>query len=269
MIRIGEKSLYYHHFTGDQKPRFVEEDELLEFLSDEVRLDKTVTFERLFKLMLAHHVVIDTIFNVGCLYGHSIEQYVDEFMKFDDDEDPDSVDYLEAYWHSEYWNFDGEKELSCYPAFHGIKENFTDKYIKEPCRMNMGLDFTPVNQLRKYKVKINPHIQYNEWNKKGKTIEERYPLLVEGDRQFTLFDLFRAILHDISFYGTPENRNSKRDELDETVKRIDSGEEKLYQLLTDDEGEFIEDDDGNLKFKEVKKDDLDDCGCGGNCDCNE
>ena len=236
----------------DSKPRFVEEDELPMFLSDEVRLDKTVTFETLFKLIMIHADLFNLIYAQGTLGNYTIEQYSEEFFKFDDDEDPDSIDYLEAYWHSEYWNFDGEKELGCYPSFHGIKENYTDKNQKEPCRMNIGLDFTGINQLRKYKVKLNTHVQYNDWIKKGKTVEERYPLLVEGKHEFNLFELFQAILHEISFYGTPENRDAKRDELDATVERIESGEEKLYQLLTDENDEFILDDEGKPKFKEVE-----------------
>ena len=60
------------------------------FLSDEVRLDKTVTFETLFKLIMAHADLFNIIYAQGTLGNYTIEQYSEEFFKFDDDEDPDS-----------------------------------------------------------------------------------------------------------------------------------------------------------------------------------
>jgi len=272
MIRIGEKSLYYHPIYADAKPRFVEEDELPMFLSDTVKLDKTVTFERVFKLIIMHNELFNMIFKVGCLGGYKIDQYIDEFMKFDDDKDPDSMDYLEVYWHSEYWNFD-YKELSCYPAFHGIKENYTDEHQKEPCRMNMGLDFTSINNLRKYKIKLNENVRYHDYIKKAETIEEKYPLLVEGNTEFRLFDLIQAILNDISFYGSPEQRDAKAKELDETVKRIESGEEKTYEMkIEDGKFNFYDTETGDLHDSWDDPDEDDDsldCGCNGLCDCDD
>lgn len=266
MIRIGKNSIYYHHFSG-KKSRFVEEDELMDFLSDEVRLDKTVTFERIFKLMLMHSAVIDTVFNVGCLYGYSLNQYVEEFMKFEEEET--SMDYLEVYWGSEYWDFKdgGKKELVCYPSFHGqSKTGFP----------NIGLTGIHLNNLRKYKVRLNTLIQYHDREKyKDEEGETRfnYPLLIEGHRDFRLFDMIQGILHEISFHGTPEQRDEFMKELEEQADRIDRGEEKLYEMRFEDDKVKLYNEDGTFHdylFDEDREDDDSyECGCKGLCDCDD
>lgn len=263
MIRINKNNLIYHSFAMEEKPQFVEVEDLMEYLSDEVKIGKGVTFKRIFDLMIIHQDFLNIIFARKTLGYYKIQDYIAEYMKEDDDETANEIDYLEACWHSEYWNFDGDKELSCYSAFHGIREKFTDKYQKEPCRMGMGLDFTPINHWKKYVVKIDNTIKYNDFIKDGKTAEERHPLLVEGKRDLKLFDLFQCILHEISFYGLPKDRDTKRDELNETSRRIDSGEEKLYELKFDDDGKII--------WEDYVEDDTDEdeCGCGGTCDCDD
>ena len=244
MIRINKNYIVYHPLNGDGA-EFIDDKDLIQYLSDEVRLDKTVTFERIFNLMIQHKHMLNLIYQGGTLRGFTIDTYEDEYMKFDDDKDPDSIDYLELYWHSEYWDLDSGKELTCSPSFHGIKENFTDKHFIEPVKMGKGLDFFPLNNWRKYKVRTKPYIIYQDHNKDGKTIEEKFPILVEGERDFKLFDLFEAILHEISFYGTPENRDEKADELKEISDRIDRGEEEFFEMFIDD--------DGKIDFKKIEE----------------
>lgn len=43
----------------------------------------------------------------------------------------------------------------------------------------------------------------------------------------TLLQLIHALFWELSFFGTPEERDAERRSLQETVRRIDAGEERL------------------------------------------
>jgi hypothetical protein len=81
--------------------------------------------------------------------------------------------------------------------------------------------------------------------------------------------MISGILFEISFYGTPENSKKFFDDMAETVRRIEAGEEDLYEMERDENGE--------ITFNKIEKDldddeddDLNlDCGCGGNCECTD
>jgi hypothetical protein len=43
----------------------------------------------------------------------------------------------------------------------------------------------------------------------------------------TLLQLIHALFWELSFFGTPEQRDAMREELHQRVKRIESGQERL------------------------------------------
>lgn len=45
---------------------------------------------------------------------------------------------------------------------------------------------------------------------------------------YTLFEFITSFIYELSFYGTPEDRDKKGDELKENVEKIKSGEMKTY-----------------------------------------
>ena len=82
---------------------------------------------------------------------------------------------------------------------------------------------------------INNYVVYNDYIKKEKYLNKKYPLLMEGEKTMTLFDFIRGILFEISFYGAPSQRDKFFKELDDQVKEIESGEAKLYEWKGEDE----------------------------------
>ena len=244
MIRITKNSIIYHALHPDGENRFIADDDIATCLSDEVRIGKNVTFERIFDLIITNKEIFNIIFAQGTLGNYKIDVYLDEYNQDDNDDDPDSITYLEVYWGTDYWNFDGEKEVSLYPSFHGIRKGYTDEFQKEPCDMNIGI-CNQIQNLKKYKMTINNYVVYNDYIKKEKDLNKKYPLLMEGEKTMTLFDFIRGILFEISFYGTPKKRDEFFDEMAETVKRIDAGEEDLYEMKKNKKGK--------IKFKKIKK----------------
>ena len=243
MIRINKNSIIYHALYPEGENRIIADDDITSCLSEEVRIGKNVTFERIFDLIVLNKDIFNVIFQQGTLGNYKIEVYLDEYNQEDNDDDPDSITYLEAYWGTEYFEYEQEKDVTIYPSFHGIKEGFTDEYQKEPCDMNIGI-CNQIQNLKKYKMRMNNHVRFNGYNKEEKDVKKRYPLLMEGETTMTLFDFIRGILFEISFYGAPSQRDKFFKSLDKQSEDIKSGKAKLYEWKGEKE-------DGMPNFVEV------------------
>lgn len=61
-------------------------------------------------------------------------------------------------------------------------------------------------------------------------IEITYQQVLEAVKQFAPREREQLEFWELSFFGTPEERDGQREELRERVRRIDAGEEKLIPL---------------------------------------
>jgi hypothetical protein len=80
-----------------------------------------------------------------------------------------------------------------------------------------GIDFTPVNQLVHLPVRLRPEMEIRKDHKK----------LGEAPCTFTLLDVLGEIYWEISFYGSPEDRDRQRAEVQESVREIEEGRATL------------------------------------------
>jgi hypothetical protein len=80
-----------------------------------------------------------------------------------------------------------------------------------------GLDFTPVNQLVHLPVRLRPEMEIHKDHKK----------LGEAPCTFTVLDILGEIYWEISFYGSPENRDRESAELRESVREVEEGRATL------------------------------------------
>lgn len=94
--------------------------------------------------------------------------------------------------------------------------------IGEPDEHGMthyGLDFIPVNQLVELPVRLRPEMRIWKDHKK----------LGEAPCTFTLLDILGEIYFEISFYGSPEDRDCQSAELQETMREIEEGRARLIR----------------------------------------
>jgi hypothetical protein len=80
-----------------------------------------------------------------------------------------------------------------------------------------GIDFTPVNQLVHLPVRLRSEMEIRKDHKK----------IGEAPCTFTLLDVLGEIYWEISFYGSPEDRDRQRAELQESVREIEEGRAML------------------------------------------
>lgn len=196
MLRICNKYNVYHPSSKNTKSYFVEDVDIVNYLCSKVSFDKTLRFEKLFNLCILHKELFNVIFNVGCLYGNKIDHYIEEFNqpflnKID-------LDYLSVYWYTNESCYDGINEIQIVPSFHGIKRNYVSNCIIEPCDMNIAIEYSPLYELKGLNIKLENDIHFSK---------------IEGNNVFTLFDVFYAILFEISYHGTPAKRNATLDRL--------------------------------------------------------
>jgi hypothetical protein len=84
-----------------------------------------------------------------------------------------------------------------------------------------ALDFTPVNELRDLPVKLSPKVLLIDFRGDGFSREE-----FKNDC-FSLLEVLGEIYYEVSFHGSPEDRNEKMGDLFDAVKSIEDGTAKL------------------------------------------
>lgn len=76
-----------------------------------------------------------------------------------------------------------------------------------------GIDFTPVNELVHLPVQLEPQMK----------IYKEHKELAQAPCTFTLLDVLGEIYWEISFHGSPENRDERGAELRERVREVKEG----------------------------------------------
>jgi hypothetical protein len=103
---------------------------------------------------------------------------------------------------------------------HEAQETVDVSGIGKPDEHGMthyGIDFTPVNQLSHLPVRLRPEMEIRKDHKR----------IGEAPCTFTLLDVLGEIYWEISFYGTPEDRDRQGAELQESVREVEEGRATL------------------------------------------
>ena len=221
MITITNKNIFYSDFSvrnlsSLDNCEIVYIEDIINYLSDNVELGESVTFKRLFEIVSYNVSKFNDIF-YSVLGGYTLEPFLQEIEN--NPTEKFESDYLEIYWHSEKY----EDELNISPSLHGVSYNKLEKY---------AIDFASLNNLKNYNVKLNEKVElfkYDMQNFSDDTLDL-------GNKSFTLFELFSAIFYEISFFGGPQDKKEKFEEIGESIIEVEKifkekkEEEKLYSI---------------------------------------
>jgi hypothetical protein len=114
------------------------------------------------------------------------------------------------------------KRLFVDPDLYGTGLDPLDKY---------SLDLTPTNELINCKIKLDTSFKISDETSvalehiKAQEDIQSLPICLEARKDFTLLDILRGIFWELSFHGGPEERNARRKKLEESIRRLDSGED--------------------------------------------
>lgn len=222
MITITNNNIYYNDFSVStllslDKVETVNIEDIINFLSENVELGESVTFKRLFNIVSFNVEKFNDIF-YSALGGYNLEPFLQEI-----ENNPTQTiesEYLEIHWFCEKY----EDEFSLYPSLHGVSSKSSEVY---------AIDFVSLNNLKNYNIRINPRVEIVDYNKiqntKNDVEEESDSKLDLGDKYFTVFDLFSAIFHEISFYGGPQDKKEKFKELEESIEKVENNLENIKE----------------------------------------
>ena len=116
-------------------------------------------------------------------------------------------------------------EISIYPDVHGWGEVDFDKEEElykptksEGNRQSFAIEFTPLYRLKHLPLRLDTSFVIKDQDKKE--------VLVEGEKEFSVFEVFGAILSEISFCGLPDDRDEKWQDI---VDRVEELEDELEE----------------------------------------
>lgn len=246
MIRIEKDKIFYTDFSNE--PLEIFSAEIPAYLGDVIELGEFVTFSRIFDLIEDHKALFNTIFAKD-LGNFKIEQFLEEYHQ-PVSHTPDRYD-LEVHVVCQAHNYQDYRNIEYYVSFHGKGILKNDRQALEP--YPISLSFTPLNELKNKYIRANNAVEIYTYSEGG-NIERS--VLYEGE--IKLFDFFAAILNEISFFGSPDNRNEVSGEIAESAEALEKGEEERISWEEiheqwDNEQEEAEQEEGKVRRENIKE----------------
>jgi hypothetical protein len=223
MITITNKNIYHSDFSLStlsdlSNIRNIHIGDIINFLSDNIELGESVTFKRLFDIVAYNVDKFNEIF-YSSLGGYSLEPFLQEIENI-----PTEIiesEYLEIHWFCDKY----DNELNISPSIHGKSTKSNDSY---------ALDFVSLNNIKNNIVKLNKNVSIFDYSSiQNDDIIDKVDELINnikikdrlelGEKMFTLFEMYDAILDEISFHGGPQDKKEKFEELEEQIDEVKEG----------------------------------------------
>lgn len=164
---------------------------------------------------------------------NSFDDFYSEIMKIP--EKRSDLDYLELHWRVDYdFNSDSNEdptkaELFSLMDFGGIGKHecaFEGSCPNGcPKEDSYAVEMTPVCELAHLSIRLDPEVKMCEpYTNNGEILSRTGFTLTMHP---TLYTFITSIFWELTFFGTPEFRDDQLDDMKETIKRIESGEEKM------------------------------------------
>ena len=158
------------------------------------------------------------------VYKIVINNWVEELVEeaFRPAERESDVDHLELYWHI---TADRDEKfpsapVAHFPSFHGWGD-----YSDGSGKGAIGLMMSKVSTLMDYPLKLKDEVLFID------DTDAKNPITTEyKGATYTLLHILYGIIWEMSFLGGPADRDAEIESMNETMRRIESGEEKTYSM---------------------------------------
>jgi hypothetical protein len=138
------------------------------------------------------------------------------------------VKYLELSWQGEVRKYKGEpKQFEQWLSFNGIgdppKDDPNGHYKDWPAGkpITYAIEMSPIDTISELPVKLNEVIKISdETNSKAPYPR---PIIIEAEKIFRLSDILYGIFWELSFLGSPVDRDAFSDRLKEQIEDIKTG----------------------------------------------
>jgi len=243
MIYLKKTGVFYDNNLNPEHEDFreMEVKSIIPYLNEIINIDNDFTLRDFFYVVEREEVVMNVLFS-SSLGHHSLRPFLDEIEKECIPESKEELSHIECIWVAEQFNYkifyekhkDDEdglfKQLGGLREPDGDEKNEIDIYIdvsgvgKDTEDMTgYAIEYTPLYRLEHLPIKLNKKFQIRDVNKMGHNENN----VVEGVREFSVFEVFSALLSEISFAGFPDERDQTLKEtidIAEKNKRKQEGE---------------------------------------------
>ncbi len=192
----------------------------LPYLNEVIEIEDDVIFKDFFDHIMRQKGKYSSIFT-SHLGHYKLNKWEEEWNRISEnsfDGDDYKMTAVGICWHGESWNYEGEDEITISPEFHGT--GIDKESGKE---MGLSVEFTPINELKQYPFKLDTQLNVYSLQKDSK-------ILLSGKKYFTVYEVISTVLFEISFSGSPEQRNDKINDIKQISEDIKSGKTKTIPM---------------------------------------
>ena len=223
-ILLLKKYGFVHHKKSGR-----EVDDLLKYLGFTIELEEGFTLRDLF-MMVGRYPDMDRI-------DPFMGSYLEEFYKCPESgcTTNDNMDVIRVQRCSQYTANNKYEDKDEFYINYNVDGRSTD-----PDEVDWALEFSPLNTLLDYPIILCDHsLELEDHNISVLALPENIKYYKTN---YTLWELIHAIIWELSFCGTPDQRDGKKDELMKDLEDIESGKVKTIpweeirdKLLSDEE----------------------------------
>lgn len=241
MIIMTRNHLIYENDYNPKHKEYRKEEvvSLIPFLNNVIQIEPDVTLYDFFHFLSRDKSLIQTIF--ASHMGHFLlSPYLEELEKNYDEKEEENSEKLvcielswivDSFCYSEFYNENKDnKELNRIfgepspPTKESDNKNEIDIYIDvhgigdDPDRTFYGIEFTPLYKLKDLPIHLNTNFKIKKRNVKSKNKKPK--ILIEGEKEFSVYDVIGSILSEITFCGFPEDRDDRWEEIKNSYEDI-------------------------------------------------
>ncbi len=184
------------------------------YLFTECSLDKDITLRDVFTLVNNHRDFFEVVLASWC------GEYLDEGL-LKSPESPGDIQYLELSWNFVFDPTDEALEGTLQPDFHGMGPYSEGKSPSEI--ISCAIEFTPCNKLIDLPLQLHPCITYQN-------ITKPRDITYYKEAKFTLGDILNGIFWELSFTGSPADRDRVEEKILKSMKEVEEGTARLIPL---------------------------------------
>jgi len=263
MIYIRKNGIFYKN--GDspdaEEYLFTKVKSFIPYLSEIIYIDKEITLEDILFILEKDENLVNIIF--GSQMGHHpLSVYLEDIKKDCMDESREDLEYIELNWIAEQFDYkkfydkykddeenlilgplhkfdeDEVNKIEIYVDIHGWgeyfsadgeEENYEEGYVP-PTHGSYAIEFTPLSRMKHLPIRLNKKFIIREEGIRG----DEENIVVEGEKEFTVYEIFGEILSEITFAGLPEERDKKWDDV---VDSIEDYKDRMDDNQDDQENE--------------------------------
>lgn len=175
------------------------------------------------------YIPLDTMQRMLCC--PFLFEYLEEAQKQEKNprDGMEKIEYLEVYWEGDKMTTKGITDCSSMWSFHGMGEKgyvsedvkehmFSDGKVDPEYRTSFAVEFSPINEIADYEIRIRKEMIFEDWDSKEEDKKYvKYPFTPD----ISLFELLYAIFWELSFAGSPQERDGQMVELKRRVDEIE------------------------------------------------